>query len=127
MQVLKLPDLPEFRSFETIGPSGHQRADINGRGAAIECYLDVGSSPVVRWNNFHEELGVYHGELVGKTDVMNRFYELADVNAKFDFSKIETVLDMIIPACVSIRESALLTGIEAEIAASFPNDKDGDF
>ena len=37
MRILKLPDLPVFRDFETIGPSGAHRADINGRGAAIEC------------------------------------------------------------------------------------------
>ena len=42
MRILKLPDLPVFRDFETIGPSGAHRADINGRAAAIECYLDAG-------------------------------------------------------------------------------------
>src|SRR5215217_2628450 len=76
MRVLKLPDLPEFASYSTVGPSGEHRADINSRGAAIACYLDAGPSPVVRWNNFNKELGVYQGELIGKGDVMRRFYKL---------------------------------------------------
>lgn len=37
MRVLKLPDLPAFENFETVGPSGHHQTNINGRGAAIEC------------------------------------------------------------------------------------------
>jgi hypothetical protein len=57
MRVLKLPDLPEFKNFNTVGPSGEHRADINGRGAAIECYLDIGPSAIVRWNNYNKELG----------------------------------------------------------------------
>ena len=73
MRILKLPDLAEFRDFETVGPSGAHRADINGRAAAIECYLDVGPTATVRWNNYHKELGAYHGELVDKGDVMRAF------------------------------------------------------
>jgi hypothetical protein len=117
MRVLKLPDLPEFQKFETVGPSGHHRADINGRGAAIECYLDVGSSPVVRWNNYNRELGVYHGEIVGKTDVIRRFHAVSDPKENYDFAKISVVLDMIINECVCMREAALLTALEAEIEA----------
>src|SRR5438270_10468674 len=30
MRVLKLLDLPEFKNFETVGPSGRHQADING-------------------------------------------------------------------------------------------------
>ena len=41
MRVMKLPDLPAFECFETIGPSGVSMDDINGRAAAIECYLDL--------------------------------------------------------------------------------------
>ena len=72
MRILKLPDLLALRDFDTIGPSGAHCADINGRAAAIECYLDVGPGAMVRWNNYHKELGVYHGELVDKTDAMMR-------------------------------------------------------
>jgi hypothetical protein len=124
MRVLKLPDLSEFKHFETVGPSGRRKADINGRGAAIECYLDVGRSPVVRWNNYNRDLDVYHGEIVGKGDLAKRFYSISDANDEYDFSKISVVLDMIISECVCMREAALLKAMEAEIEADARNDDD---
>ncbi len=36
MLILKLPDSRDFMDFDTIGPNGHQKADINGCAAAIE-------------------------------------------------------------------------------------------
>jgi hypothetical protein len=117
MRVLKLPDLPAFENFETVGPSGHHQTNINGRGAAIECYLDVGTTPVVRWNNYNRELGVYHGEIVGKAEIAKRFYGVSDSNEKYDFSKISAVLDMVIKECIWLREAALLEKLEAQIEA----------
>ena len=113
MRILKLPDLPEFRDFKAIGPSGTHRADINGRAAAIECYLDVGPDAVVRWNNFHKDLDVYHGELIGKGDVMRTFLEQSKKNADYDFSRISAVVDMIVSECTAIRESPRLAAIDA--------------
>jgi hypothetical protein len=117
MRVLKLPDLPEFTNFETVGPSGHHQADINGRAAAIECYLDVRSSPVIRWNNYNREVCAYHGEIIGKAEIASRFYRVADIREEYDFSKIAVVLDMIIHECIGMRETALLKTLEAEIEA----------
>jgi hypothetical protein len=125
MRVLKLPDLPRFSDFETIGTSGSHRADINGRGAAIECYLDLGTEPVVRWNNFHKDLGVYHGELIGKTGFMKRFLDVQDASENYDFSKISAVLRMLVSECVSMRQQALLAELDAEIASSFPDNSGG--
>jgi len=34
IRVLRLPDLPAFNDYETVGPSGSHRANINGRGDA---------------------------------------------------------------------------------------------
>ena len=113
MRILKLPDLPEFRHFEAIGPSGAHRADINGRAAAIECYLDFGPGAAVRWKNYHKELGVYQGELVGKGDVMRAFLAQSKANADYDFSRIAAVVDMIVSECTAIRESARLAELEA--------------
>ena len=113
MRILKLPDLPEFRDFKTVGPSGAHRADINGRAAAIECYLDVGTEAAVRWNNYHKELGVYHGELVSKGDVMRAFLAQSKVNGDYDFSRIAVVVDMIFSECTAMRESARLADLEA--------------
>ena len=113
MRILTLPDLPEFQDFKTIGPSGTHRTDINGRAAAIECYLDVGPEAAVRWNNYHAELGVYHGELVGKRDVMKAFLAQSRVNAEYDFSRIAAVVDMIVSECTALREAVRLADLEA--------------
>jgi hypothetical protein len=64
MAVLKLPDLPAFEQFNTIGPYGKQPADVNGRAAAIECYLHLDDAAAVRWTSFNKGLGIYHGELL---------------------------------------------------------------
>lgn len=113
MRILKLPDLPEFRDFKTIGPSGAHCADINGGAAEIECYLDGGpEGATVRWNNYHKELGVYHGELVGKGNVMKAFLAQSKVNEEYDFSRIAVVVDMIVSECTALRESARLADLE---------------
>lgn len=114
MRILKLPDLPALRDFDTIGPSGTHCADINGRAAAIECYLDVGPGAAVRWNNYHKDLGVYHGELVDKADAMRTFLAQSEVNGSYDFSGIAAVVDIIVSECTAMRESARL----AELAVS---------
>ena len=127
MRVLKLPDLPAFADFDTIGPSGLHRADINGRGAAIECYLDAGPAPVVRWNNYHKDLGIYQGELVAKTDVARDFLAIKDADglAGYNTSRIEAVVGMIIDTCAAMQEAARLQEIEQEIAEDFPPDEAG--
>ncbi len=55
-------------------------ADINGRAAAIECYLDLDKDglpePIIRWSAFNQELDVYHGELQHKTQYMKNFLQL---------------------------------------------------
>jgi HEPN/Toprim N-terminal domain 1 len=105
MRILRLPDSPTFADFETIGPSGRHRADINGRAAAIECYLDLGRQPLVRWNNFNTKTETYQGELIDKTGHMRTFLDQrARVNG-YDYSRIEAVLDMIIENCVQMREA----------------------
>lgn len=129
MRVLKLLDRPEFYDFQTVGPSGHHTGDINGRAAAIECYLDVGASPVVRWTSYNRELNVYQGELVGKTDYMRRFYEVATLDGLYDLSKIATLVDMLITECGAMQAANMLADLETQIKDEFPasDDKeDGD-
>ena len=113
MRVLKLPDLPDFRQFQTIGPSGQELADINGRAAAIECYLDTGPEAVVRWKNYKEQLSVYQGELIGKADVMKSFFAQSELSETFDFSRIAAVVNMLVSECAAMRERPRLAGLEA--------------
>ena len=84
---------------------------INGRAAAIECYLDVGPRATVRWNNYHKDLGVYHGELVDKADAMKTFLAQSEVNGSYDLSGIAAVVDIIVSECTAMRESARLADL----------------
>ncbi len=107
MNILKLPDLPEFSDFETVGPNGRHRANINGQGAAIECYLGLDGQSCVRWNNYNAKIDAYHGELVGKDRYMRTFLDQEERIAGYDYGKIAAVLDMIIENCVRMREAVL--------------------
>lgn len=113
MRILKLPDLEVFQNFETVGPSGPNRSDINGRAAAIECYLDVGSKAMVRWNNYRKDLDVYHGKLEKKGEVMKAFLGQSDTDGNYDFTKITEVVDMLVLECTAIRESVRLAELQA--------------
>ena len=109
MRAVKLPDASQFNQFPTIGPTGPFPADINGKAASIECYLDLTSNAEraaqVRWTSFNREIGVYQGELEQKTEYMKRFLQLRTPERTYDCTKIDAVLDTIVSACVSIAES----------------------
>jgi hypothetical protein len=106
MCVVRLPDLPAFEAFPTLGPSGQGMENINGRAAAIECYLDlrwkVKKRPEVRWTTFNEKLECYHGALVRKELYARRFLDLQRVEIGYDFSRLRRVLDMIIEKCAEM-------------------------
>jgi len=104
MRILKLPDLPEFCNFETIGPNGRHLADINGQGAAIECYLGLDGEPRVRWNNYNPAIEAYQAELIDKDRYKRAFLGQREKISNYDYAKITSVLDMIIRSCVGIRE-----------------------
>ena len=112
MRVLRLPDLADFRNFRTVGPTGAHSADINGRAAAIECYLDPGPAAEVRWSHFHKGLRVYHGALVGKERVLREFLRQTEVSQAYDFRRIASVVEMIISECVAMREAAQLQRLD---------------
>jgi hypothetical protein len=82
MRAMLLPDLEEFRAFATIGPEGVNISDINGRAAAIECYLDLRldqySPAQVRWSNFKKDINAWHGALDFKESYSKHFYDQSD-------------------------------------------------
>lgn len=108
MVVLKLPDLDEFDDFKTIGPNGEHYASINGKGAAIECYLDLGDAPIVRWNNYNPHTDSYQGELVRKDSYKKDFLGRKNRDVDYNYAKIERVLDLIIQNCIAMKEKALI-------------------
>lgn len=67
MRAMLLPDLEEFKAFSTRGPEGVSVSDINGRAAAIECYLDLRldqyPASQVTWTNYKKDIDAWHGVL----------------------------------------------------------------
>ena len=106
MRILRLPNLPAFSKFSTQGPNGHAMADINGRAAAIECYLDLGPSPSVRWTSYSPKIDAYQGELVGKEQYTREFLKQRERLSGYNYEGIEAVLDMIVATCASMKETA---------------------
>jgi hypothetical protein len=102
MRAMMLPALERFRAFPAHGPEGLVSADINGRAAAIECYLDLeltGFPPAkVIWTNYKRELDVYHGVLEYKESYTKAFFAQTEetvANGSYEVDKLGAVLDAI--------------------------------
>lgn len=104
MKIIKLPDRPEFNSFKTVGPNGTQNANINGKAAAIECYLDLDQNASVKWLNLNTLTNSYHGQLVDKGKYSRSFLEAKKKTPGYNYSKISSVLDAIIEQCCHIKK-----------------------
>ena len=108
MVVTKLPDLKAFNKFNTIGPFGERKCDINGTAASIECYLDLGYKqngriPRVRWSSYAEGADKYQGAIERKTSYVKNFLGLRSKSANYDFSKLDAVLAEIYRICVDMK------------------------
>ena len=107
IRVRSLPPLDDLRSYPTLGPTGLETLDINGRAAAIECYFgedvlrdqDACLTPI-QWTGWNANLRQYQGELVGKRQVQKRVQhklrQLERGNISGDWSGIEQVIDTIL-------------------------------
>jgi hypothetical protein len=106
MGVTKLPERSEFMNFLTLGPSGQNREDINGRAVGIEHFLDLKygaiAEPAVRWTAFDDKVQAYQGSLVGKEEYVRRLKEVDRRVEGYDFSKLESLLDFLYEQCTSI-------------------------
>lgn len=107
IRAIGLPPLGVFTEFVTKGPTGEALADINGKAAAIECYLDLtyGTSerPIVRWTNFQANSGTYQGAIADKDRYTKLFLDLRPGEEdSYDFRKLDAVLDAIISVAVDI-------------------------
>lgn len=121
MRAMVLPDLEELRNFPARGPDGVSSTDINGRAAAIECYLDLRlidrKPPQVTWTNYKEKLDVYQGALDFKESYANAFYhataESITLN-EYDVSKLRIVLDALQHQCAQMAEQMLTFSQQAD-------------
>ena len=114
MRIVKLPDLERFQSFRTVGPSGEHLGDINGKAAAIECYLDTGPEPQVRWTSYDHKRDRYQGAIVGKEGLQKAFLAQRSVDPTYDYSGLRAILAMLISECVSITEAEAKALLDAE-------------
>jgi hypothetical protein len=103
MGAMLLPDFEGFREFRTLGPEGDNVSDINGRAAAIECYLDLRLDPYppaqVTWSNFKKDIDAWHGVLDFKESYSKHFYHQTDQqlqNGNYDVSKLLKLIDVLI-------------------------------
>jgi len=115
MRAMVLPDIEELRNFPAQGPGGVACADINGRAAAIECYLDLRlkdrPSPQVTWINYKESLGIYQGVLDFKDSYAKAFYAAspeAIASGAYDTSKLRVVLAALFTQCSEMAAQMLL-------------------
>ncbi|RYY74600.1 MAG: hypothetical protein EOO52_13630 [Gammaproteobacteria bacterium] len=106
---MTLPNLAEFESFPTVGPEGRKSSNINGRAAAIECYLDLsleGRPPAfVTWRHYKDRLGIYHGVLEHKETYVKKFKDsLKDSKplGDYDSSKLLTLVNEIVERCIEM-------------------------
>jgi hypothetical protein len=115
IRVRQLPSIELARAYPTIGPTGGTVIDdVNGKACAIELYLgrDVltnadGRLQPVRWTSFMPALDAWHGEIVGKREVLERFWNKAEaalanptVVGDQDWSGLQAVIDQIRDAFV---------------------------
>ena len=113
MRAMVLPTLEEFRSFPARGPDGVANADINGRAAAIECYLDLNLEAYPRanviWTNYKNDMDVYQGSLEYKESYTKAFLKqtVETVNAgKYSVDNLRIVLDSLVTECCTIAKNS---------------------
>lgn len=105
MRVIVLPVLEECRNVRTLGPSGAQYEDINGRAVSIEWFLDTSipdhPEPIVRWTAYNDELDSYQGELVDKEAYVRNFFGMVKRGVGPDSSKLVELWDHLIASCTT--------------------------
>ncbi|MBN8500915.1 MAG: hypothetical protein J0M19_07175 [Sphingomonadales bacterium] len=120
MRTMILPELQEFEAFPTRGPEGATTSDINGRAAAIECYLDLNlpgrPPPSVTWTNYKLDLDRWQGALDHKDTYLRRFLKTdreALLAGSYDVRKLRLVLD-------ALMKEATLLAVDDRLAPSLP-------
>ncbi|MCA1197309.1 hypothetical protein K9B35_04970 [Sphingomonas sp. R647] len=115
MRAMVLPDHPSLRDFPSLGPQGMSSGDINGRAAAIECYLDLAlpSYPPAKvvWSNYKKEVDAWQGALEHKGSYAKHFFDQSDGQLRsggYDISKLEAVLDALVTeATILVAQASL--------------------
>ena len=103
MRVTVLPDLEKCRAVRTVGPSGFQQEDINGRAVAMECFLDIwdspGSEPTFRWTSYDSDLDAYQGALLNKEEHVRHFLQAAERATAYNYGHLAQLWNHLIAEC----------------------------
>jgi hypothetical protein len=109
MRAMLLPRQESLASFLARGPGGVETCDINGRAAAIECYLDLDlpglPPPQVVWSNYKRDADTWQGALEHKESYMRHFLNQSDEALRedsYDTSKLEAVLTALLQEATSL-------------------------
>ena len=97
--VTKLPDHPDFRNMQTVGPQGNTTEDINGKAVAIECFLDfdsVSHPPSIRWTEYKKNINAYQGELESKDEYVRAFKGANLTDSTYNRKKLKYLIDYLI-------------------------------
>ena len=128
MIPMLLPELEDFRDFPARGPEGIKSSDINGRAAAIECYLDLelkGEAPAqVIWSNYKPDTDSWQGALAGKERYTDHFRKQTDESLRgggYDCSKLMAVLDALISNASRMSSPARAFPSESGITLEAPH------
>ncbi len=120
LRAMLLPSLDALRSFPAKGPQGDHEADINGRAAAIECYLDHRLNdhppPRIIWTNYKKEADAYQGVLEHKEAYTKAFLKLTPeklATTGYDTGNIAKVLDALIEQCILMASGELAAHLAA--------------
>jgi hypothetical protein len=115
MRAMRLPDLDAFRAFPARGPEGVSSSDINGRAAAIECYLDLDMPNYppahVLWSNYKKDIDAWHGALEHKETYTRRFLDqTADtlLAGEYDIGKLSAVLGALVVEAIALSSEGVL-------------------
>ena len=105
MCVARLPDHPSFVDFETIGPNGYSRDNINGVAVAIECFLDLSyqteTVPRIRWTSYDSNAHRYQGELIDKDSYIRKIKKVQSIDSGYDFAKLGYLINHLYNTWVS--------------------------
>jgi len=111
-KIMTLPDIEEARHYPTIGPTGEEFMDVNGKAAAIELYfplearlLDGRNPDPVQWTGYNKVMKRYNGSLVHKEQCQKRMLEILDYLEKgergiweTEFEGLDAVFDALVKA-----------------------------
>jgi hypothetical protein len=104
IRVLVLPELRKCSNIRTVGPSGQNFENVNGRAVSIEFFLDLSygtlPEPSVRWTSYDASQGAYQGELVDKELYVRGFFDHAGKSKSYDLSSLAFLWQEILTSCV---------------------------